>query len=211
LDQLLGLLGRLLCHLSGLRLLARLRTQLLRFLDGLRTQLLRFLDGLRTSLLRLLDGLRTSLRLGSGASACLLRFVPALSSGPRLVAQRVDRVADEAARLLVKGTGQTIRGPGRPPAPSATEPQHQYDKCQGCRGLTPIRGGLSANLRSLLHRLAAQLRSPGCRLSADLLGPASATGLDVDGALRRVHAVATARTTVDFGGRRRGIAEGLTG
>jgi hypothetical protein len=71
LDQLLGLLGRLLCPLSGLCLLARLRAQLLRLLDGLRTSLLRLLDGLRTSLLRLLDGLRTNLRLGSGASARL--------------------------------------------------------------------------------------------------------------------------------------------
>jgi hypothetical protein len=74
-----------------------------------------------------------------------------------------------------------------------------------------VRGGLSANLRSLLHRLAAQLRSPGRRLSADLLGPVLAAGLDVDGALRRVHAVAIARSAVDLGGRRRGIAKGLTG
>ena len=87
------------CLLSGLRLL-----------DRLLAQLLRLLDGLRTSLLRLLDGLRTRLRLGSGATACLLSLVPGTTRGRRLSAQRVDRVADKAARLLVKGTGDTIRG-----------------------------------------------------------------------------------------------------
>ena len=82
LDQFLGLLGRLLCLLSGLRLLPRLLTQLLRLLGGPRTCLLRLLDGLRSRLLRLLDGMGTCLRLGGGACACLPRLVPARPVDP---------------------------------------------------------------------------------------------------------------------------------
>jgi len=69
---LLGLLGSLLCLLSGPRLLRGLLAQLLRLLDGLLAQLLGLLDGLCTDLLRLLDGLRMFPRPGSGATACLL-------------------------------------------------------------------------------------------------------------------------------------------
>jgi hypothetical protein len=65
LRQLLGLLGQLLCLLSGLRLLSRLLTQVMRPLDGLSADLLRLLDGLGADLLR-----------HGGATAYLLSFVP---------------------------------------------------------------------------------------------------------------------------------------
>ena len=96
---------------------------------GLLAQLLRLLNGLCTDLLRLLDGLRTFPRPGSGATACLLSLVLDTTRGRGLSAQRVDRVVDKTACLLVQGVGDTIRGSRWPPVPSTTKPQHQQNEC----------------------------------------------------------------------------------
>jgi hypothetical protein len=183
----LGLLGQLLRLLRGLCFLRRLLAQLLRPLHRLLAQLLRLLRHLGSNLLRLLDDLGAGLRLGGGATAYLPSLVLATIRGRDLSAQRIDRVADNAARLLVQGNRDTIPGP-RPPVPSTTEPQHQQHECQGPHRLAPVRlrhlrrllgsphtdllrllDRLSTNLRSLLRRLAAQLCGLRRRVSTDLL------------------------------------------
>ena len=73
--------------------------------------MLRLLDGLRTDLLCLLGGLGADLLRHGGATAYLLSLVLGTTGGRDLGAQRVDRVADNAARLLIQGNGANIPGP----------------------------------------------------------------------------------------------------
>src|SRR5919112_2923789 len=208
--ELLGFLGQLLRLLSGLRLLRCLLAQLLRPLHRLGTDLLRLLRRLGTGLLRLLDSLGTGLlRSGSGATAYLPSLVLGAARGRGLSAQRVDRVVDDAARLLVQGNGHTIPGPRSPPVPSTAEPQHQQQECQGPHRLAPVR---LRHLRRLLGSPHADLLRPLDGLSTNLLRPVLVSVFGVKVALRRIHTVATvAGTAVDLNRRCQGIAEGITG
>ena len=141
---------------------------------------------------------------GGGATAYLPSPVLGTIRGRDLSAQRIDRVADNAARLLVQGNRDTIPGP-RPPVPSTTEPQHQQHECQGPHRLAPVRlrhlrrllgsphadllrllDGLSTNLRSLLRRLAAQLCGLRRRVSTDLPRLVLVTVLGANVALQRI-------------------------